>query len=71
MLATRIFLRGRLASTNALLAVVCLAQFGQHDRWTIETELQARGGAPEEAIARVEFQYHATMMPQGAEAASE
>jgi EmrB/QacA subfamily drug resistance transporter len=27
MLATRNFLRGRLASTNALLAVVCLAQF--------------------------------------------
>jgi EmrB/QacA subfamily drug resistance transporter len=27
MLATRDFLRGRLASTNALLAVVCLAQF--------------------------------------------
>src|SRR6185312_9679672 len=27
MPATRNFLRGRLASTNALLAVVCLAQF--------------------------------------------
>src|SRR6201985_59907 len=27
MLATRNFLQGRLASTNALLAVVCLAQF--------------------------------------------
>jgi len=51
--------------------VVCLAQLGQHDRRVIETELQARGGAPEEAIARVEFQYHVTMMPQGAEAASE